>query len=228
MRAWENSEQHRRCVCESLGVRRLCPVIPRFSTWFGADMVVLWNRSRWVSWFWTVTVTCSHEPPFAPWWLTFLVGSANLATSGLRPSLSGQMNLNDGKGLFFASVLIADTLTGKKHRHLGSYGRVWIDSHLILACPLSASFTLGLSGFRCTLREMMFLAWGCHKSKGSPSVQAWLPPALFSHCQPAIMCGLNDTATARTAAATVQELSWSALQNTEKTLIIWESIPAYA
>lgn len=95
--------------------------------------VELWNRSRWVRWFWAVSVTCRHDPPFVPWWLTRSWGSANLDRSGLGPRLSGQMNLNDGRGLLLASVPIADTLTGQKYRHLGSYGRVWVDSHLVLA-----------------------------------------------------------------------------------------------
>lgn len=40
------------------------------------------------------------------------------------------------------------------------------------------------------------------------------------------MCSLNDIATARTAAVTVQELSRSSLQKNEKNPIIWECIPA--
>lgn len=69
--------------------------------------------------------------------------------------------------------------------------------------------------FQGILKEMMFLAWDCHKSKGSSSVQPDFPLALFSHRQPAIMHSLNDIATARTAAATVQELCWSSLQKSE-------------
>lgn len=133
MRAWENSEQHRQCVHESLSVWRLCPVIPKFSAWCGADRLCYGTGAHESVgcglWLWAVDTSL---PLLHGDWPVH-VGSANLATSGLGPRLSGQMNLNDGKGLFFASVLIADTPTGQKYRPLGSYGRVWVDSHLILA-----------------------------------------------------------------------------------------------
>lgn len=54
--------------------------------------------------------------------------------------------------------------------------------------------------------------------KCSSSVQPDFPLAQFSPCQTAIMHGLNDIATARTAAATMQELSWRPLQKTEKNI----------
>lgn len=77
------------------------------------------------------------------------VGSANQDRPGLGASLGGQINLNVGRGLILASVLIADTLTGQKYRHLGSYGRVGLDSHLIVAyvpCLLFSSLDSVVSG----------------------------------------------------------------------------------
>lgn len=105
---------------------------PRFSTWFGADRLCygtgadesvgygLWESLVDMS----LPLLCGDWPAH--------VGSANVDRSGWAPRLSGQMNLNDRRGLLLASVLIADTLTGQKYRHLESYGRVCVDSHLIL------------------------------------------------------------------------------------------------
>lgn len=178
--------------------------------------VELWNRSRWVSYgLWLSLENMSLPLLHGDW--PAPVGSADLHRSGLRCSLSGQMNFNDGAGLLLASVLIADTLTGQKYRHLGSYGRLWVDSHLTLAyaswllpSPLD-SVVSGASWERwCSWPDTATSLKAPHLS----SLTSHWHSHDFSHCQH----GLNDIVTARTAAATVQQLSWSSLQKTEKNI----------
>lgn len=182
MRAWENSEQHRRYVCESLSVWSFCPVIHGFSTRFWADRLCYGTGAdEWVAYgghcarlSYTRVSHCSTMTHLFMWGLRTW-----LDLSGLGPTLSGclgQLDLDDRKRLFLASFFIANILIGHKIQTAGELrqnpGRL---SPCSCFCPLSASFTHGLSGFRCILREMIFLVWYCHKSKGSPSVQAWLP-----------------------------------------------------
>lgn len=193
--------------------------------------VVLWNRSRWVSWLWrllcpSVVGTCL--PLLHDDW-PIHVGSADLGRP-LQPGTHSEWVLGTDEFKWWeralaASLLIANILTGHK---LWMAGELCQDSSRLLPCsclcPLSTSFTLWFREHhkRCFWAETATSLKALHRYRPD------FPLTLLSHCQPAnnawLKCHCQCQNCQWHCAGALLEL----IAKDCKQWVIWDCVPAHA
>lgn len=135
-------------VCVSHSV---CETFSQIFHVFWSTQVELWSRSRWVRWFWAVSVTCRHDPPFVPWWLTRSWGVCK--PGQIWPGTPSQWT-DELKWWERTSPCFCPDCWHTDRPKIQAFGELWQSlsrlSPCSCLCPLSASFTPGLNGFRAS------------------------------------------------------------------------------